>query len=741
MKLANAYFSLVTCVALLLGTLASSAAAQNWTQLSPAGTLPAGRIQAAVAFDSTNDVLIMFGGAAGPNTQTTAPVQNDVWVLSYADGLGGTPTWTQLSPSGTPPSARAAASAVYDPNTNSLIVFAGNSGLGGACGTVNDLWLLSNANGQGGTPQWTQLNPTGVPPPNRNLHTAVYDIANNRMIVFGGTDFCASDFNDVWVLENANNAGGMPTWIPLSPAGGPPTPRDSHTATYDPNTNTMTIFGGGGFTSAFGCPATSLCNDVWVLENANGLGGPPNWTQLSPTGGPPSPRNQLTATYDSAANRMTIFGGSIATASGLANDVWVLSEANGLAGTPAWMQLSPTGDPPAIRRTHSAIFNPSSNRMTIFGGFTNTPSGSALNDTWVLSNANGVTGDSTPPVLSLPASITAEATGPNGAVVNYTVTATDNVDDTVPVTCTPASGSTFPLGTTAVACSSTDKAGNTATGSFTVTVRDSTPPTLSLPANITVNATAALTPVAFTATATDLVDGTDPVNCTVTSGSGFALGTTAVACSSTDKAGNTATGSFTVTVRDTTPPALSLPANITVNGTATLTPVTFTATATDNVDGSVPVTCNPASGSGFPVGTTIVNCQASDESGNTASGNFTVTVLGADLAISQTAVSGGPGKLFTITVVNNGPITAKGVVATDSVPAPFVFASASANCFFVGTSSTTVQCSLGSLAKGSAATLTLGVKSKPIDVVTNTATVSATTPDPNTTNNSSTLSK
>jgi hypothetical protein len=78
--------------------------------------------------------------------------------------------------------------------------------------------------------------------------------------------------------------------------------------------------------------------------------------------------------------------------------------------------------------------------------------------------------DTTPPVITVPADITVNATGPNGAVVTYTASASDLVDGPVTVTCTPASGSTFPFGTTTVSCSAKDKAGNSALGSFKVTV-------------------------------------------------------------------------------------------------------------------------------------------------------------------------------------------------------------------------------------------------------------------------------
>jgi hypothetical protein len=89
--------------------------------------------------------------------------------------------------------------------------------------------------------------------------------------------------------------------------------------------------------------------------------------------------------------------------------------------------------------------------------------------------------DVTSPVLSLPEDITKEAEGPNGATVSWSSpTATDDVDDSVTVDCDKTSGDAFPLGTTTVTCSAADAAGNKASGSFAVTVQDSTPPTLSV---------------------------------------------------------------------------------------------------------------------------------------------------------------------------------------------------------------------------------------------------------------------
>src|SRR5439155_1042787 len=236
--------------------------------------------------------------------------------------------------------------------------------------------------------------------------------------------------------------------------------------------------------------------------------------------------------------------------------------------------------------------------------------------------------DTTGPLVTVPANATVEATAATGAAFTFTATASDVVDGSRPVTCTPASGSTFPLGPTTVHCTATDAKGNNGAASFTVTVTDTTGPVVTVPANATVEATSATgAAFTFTASASDAVDGSRPVTCTPASGATFQLGPTTVHCTATDTKGNTGAASFTVTVTDTTGPVVTLPANATVEATsATGAAFTFTASASDAVDGSRPVTCTPASGATFQLGPTTVHCTATDTKGNTGAASFTVTV-------------------------------------------------------------------------------------------------------------------
>jgi hypothetical protein len=96
--------------------------------------------------------------------------------------------------------------------------------------------------------------------------------------------------------------------------------------------------------------------------------------------------------------------------------------------------------------------------------------------TGVMGSGNGqvvvVALDTTAPTLNLPSTITVSATSPAGAVVTYTVTASDpdNTSAQLTITCLPASGSTFAIGTTIVQCSASDPANNMTKGSFSVVV-------------------------------------------------------------------------------------------------------------------------------------------------------------------------------------------------------------------------------------------------------------------------------
>ena len=254
--------------------------------------------------------------------------------------------------------------------------------------------------------------------------------------------------------------------------------------------------------------------------------------------------------------------------------------------------------------------------------------------------------DETPPDITAPDDITVEGdtTGgageTNAAIVAFLAAATadDLLDPNPMITDTPPA--TFPLGDTIVTFTATDASGNDATAMATVTVVDTTEPTLTGPANITVEGdttggadetNAEIVAFLAAATADDLVDP-DPM-VTDDAPATFLLGDTIVTFTATDASGNDATAMATVTVVDTTEPTLTVPAGITVSANvpsgaeATLPAIAAFlsgASATDVVD-SMPVITHDGPAV-FPVGSTTVTFTARDGSDNERSDTALVTV-------------------------------------------------------------------------------------------------------------------
>jgi hypothetical protein len=333
--------------------------------------------------------------------------------------------------------------------------------------------------------------------------------------------------------------------------------------------------------------------------------------------------------------------------------------------------------------------------------------------TCVATDGNGLTStgtfnvtvaDTTAPTLVKPADITGvEATSGAGATVNFPLPVVSDAVGVASLSCVPASGSTFALGTTSVSCTATDAAGNASQTAFSVAVVDTTPPVVVAIASITREATGSSTPVSYATTATDLVAGPVPVICTPASGSGFALGVTPVSCSATDGV-NSATISFSVTITDTTAPVVAAIANIIKEATAPSTVVSFSTTASDLVNGSLPVTCAPASGTGFVVGTTPVSCSATDAKGNTGTMSFTVTVVDTTAPVF--------GSVPDITAYATSPAGATvnySVTATDLVSGTVTATCTPASPHTFALGSTQVSCTAKDAA-GNAATKSFAVK-------------------------------
>ena len=158
-----------------------------------------------------------------------------------------------------------------------------------------------------------------------------------------------------------------------------------------------------------------------------------------------------------------------------------------------------------------------------------------------------------PPAIKTPPFIIARATGSSWTQVNFQVSANSTTSDNIPVYCSPASGSAFPMGKTMVLCAAAETQTDLVSYAiFNVTVKDTLPPEFKVPYDILKEADDIQgTRITYNANASDTIDGNTIPICNPPSGSIFPLGTNYVTCTATDKSGNLAESSFSVIIKAT----------------------------------------------------------------------------------------------------------------------------------------------------------------------------------------------
>ncbi len=241
--------------------------------------------------------------------------------------------------------------------------------------------------------------------------------------------------------------------------------------------------------------------------------------------------------------------------------------------------------------------------------------------------------DTEPPQLTCPSPQVAEATSPYGAssVTYPPATASDTSGVRPVVRYSSPSGSYFYMGSNPVTVTALDDTGNSATCTFTLTVRDTLPPTVTCPGPKSLEANTAGGAVNWNtpaATARDIAS-TPQVSYLPAAGSVLPVGTTQVRATATDGVGLMATCSFPVTVKDTTAPSLEeCPAEIQVEATRPEgAAVSFTLPRAFDVVAPPEVSAAPAADSLFALGRTEVTITARDGVGNQTRCTFPITVV------------------------------------------------------------------------------------------------------------------
>ena len=187
-----------------------------WTPVS--GPVTNGVIGCAAAYLPRIGRAVVFGGGS-------SSFLSETWAYDPAGRA-----FTKLAPSASPP-PRADAVAAYDPGDGGrMLLFAGTQDEVTSAHHLNDLWAFDGTS-------WTQLHPTGGPPPGRRVAAAGFDAARRRWVVFGGT-VESMDYADLWMLDVA-----AMTWTKL-PSDGAPNARGFASAGYDPSTDSYVVVGG-----------------------------------------------------------------------------------------------------------------------------------------------------------------------------------------------------------------------------------------------------------------------------------------------------------------------------------------------------------------------------------------------------------------------------------------------------------------------------------------------------------------
>lgn len=404
-----------------------------WTNVTAlVGTPPLLRSQAAMTFDPTDGLVVLFGGSLGsslygdtwqflgtqvvpgiyqrllPTSWTPTEEVNAAITYDYADGYvllygGGTTgnshlaaTWTyqnltwHLVSSSSPPGSLCCAAMTYDFHDGYVVMFGGGTQSSGPLGAT---WSY-----RGGV--WTQLNPTLAPTP-RCCMVMAWDAADGYALLFGGGN-SNGNLDDTWSF-----VGGQWTQQISSPSN--PPARSQEGLSYDDTDGYVLMVDGCVQT-------TSIPTNCWPSDNIwsyrAGV-----WTNRTQPSGDPPASSFPGMVYDRGDGFVYLFGGCLDFVTGVGcsqwgNDTWAYK-----AGT--WTNVTGSVAPPP-RDGPNVAYDEADGYVLIFGGGNTVP----LGDMWSygLPSALTVAASVSPLIIdaSQSASFTAVASGGSGIFYSFT---------------------------------------------------------------------------------------------------------------------------------------------------------------------------------------------------------------------------------------------------------------------------------------------------------------------------------
>jgi cysteine-rich repeat protein len=283
----------------------------SWTKRTPTVSPPP-RFSSAMVYDVARGKIVMFGGA------NFSAVYGDTWTY---DGT----TWTDLGITG--PSARYVHAMAYDESRGKTVLFGGTTGFA-------ETWELSGST-------WTKIT-TATTPAGRYSHAMAYSVARGKVVMFGGVSLFG-EAGDTWEYDGA--------WTQIATIAAP-VARNYHSLAYDRDNSRIVLVGG--------TVGADNSDEIWEYDG--------QWTR-SLTGLSPSAR-LVPITHDEVHDRVLRFSGFSAPDDG----VWSFDGVT-------WSLLTTAGPIPPARTYHALAYDSARDRLVIFGGRRNDTS-AELGDTW-----------------------------------------------------------------------------------------------------------------------------------------------------------------------------------------------------------------------------------------------------------------------------------------------------------------------------------------------------------------------
>ncbi|HEX5216125.1 MAG TPA: kelch repeat-containing protein [Vicinamibacterales bacterium] len=325
--------------ALALAALVPTAAAAqsaviDWSRQPQSGPTP--RIEDTWVYDSVSARFVLFGGY-----DLNWNRLNDIWEYNPASKA-----WTDVTPAaGAVPQRRSGHAMAFDPVRRIVIVF---GGLLDDQSYLNDTWEWNTV-----AKTWTNVTPGTSPAPRQGARL-VYDSVNGRLVLVGGVD--ANNFSpETWIWNLSARTWTKLTTTASSPTGRPFVGRTFAGATFNPTAgHGVTIFGGIGFQQ--GSNTVVDFNDTWELRGTV-------WTDVTPGGGNPPGRGWTQLVWDPLFNRIVMTAGyQVGPPAHSYGDTW--SFVNG-----GWSEIVPVANGPGIRDSYGMAYDTARNKIVLFGGY------------------------------------------------------------------------------------------------------------------------------------------------------------------------------------------------------------------------------------------------------------------------------------------------------------------------------------------------------------------------------------